>query len=299
MDKKKLFIQYLENEKRYSVHTVAAYKRDIEVFFRYLKDIYGIDSVDFSEVTPPLVRSFTVSLLDAGQSARTIRRKISSLKAYYRFLKQKGLSGKKEDLFFSISLPKVNKSLPVYVRETELEHLFRDEIFPAGFAGTRDKVLIIFILHTGVRRRELINLKHGDINMAQKSVKITGKGNKQRIIPLSSGLAKLMQHYIEEKQKYFSVAPSEPFFVTGKGKQLYPKFVYRTVNHYLNLVSKAKKKSPHVLRHSFATHLLNNGADINVIKELLGHSNLAATQIYTHTSIGKLKEIYKHAHPRA
>jgi integrase/recombinase XerC len=237
--------------------------------------------------------------MDLKLHPSSISRKISSIRAYYRFLEKNKLIAKKINPFLGLNLPKIPKKLPSYIRESELSYLFEESFFERDFSGLRDRLLLFFIFQTGVRRQELIELNHENVDLFKKQIKVLGKGSKERYIPLSSDLMILIDLYIDKKQELFNLNLKEPFFVTDKGEKLYPKFVYRKVNFYLERVSKAKKTSPHVLRHTFATHLLNNGADLNIIKELMGHSNLSATQIYTHTSLGKLKQIYKNAHPRA
>jgi integrase/recombinase XerC len=297
MGTREQFIQYLEEEKRYSKHTLIAYKQDIESFCDFLQRSYS--GTMMHSIKRNHIRSFVVEMMNSYLSPGTINRKISSLKTYYHFLQRNNLASKKENPFLGLILPKQTKTLPVYIRENELFNLFENDIFENSFSGIRDRFLLFFILQTGTRRQEVINLTHSKVSTEQKIIRILGKGRKERIIPLSEDLLQILEQYIENKKHIFSIGPEDFLFVTDKGKKLYPKFVYRKVNHYLSLVSKAKKTSPHVLRHSFATHLLNNGADLNIIKELMGHSNLAATQIYTHTSLEKLKSIYKQAHPRA
>ncbi len=288
---------YLQEEKRFSSHTIIAYEGDIKYFYDYYESVYS--EKDISLLTRSQLRSFVVYMMDKSFSPATISRKISALRSYYKFLQREGYIAVSKNPFAGLSLPKKEKNLPAYIRKEELIKLFEDGLFDEDFEGLRDRLLMLFILHTGVRRQELINLKNKDVDISQRQIKVLGKGNKERQIPLSDELFHTLQAYMEEKQKIAGDEPQAPLFVTGKGKSLYPKFVYRKVNDYLTKISKSTKTSPHVLRHSFATHLLNNGADLNIIKELMGHANLAATQIYTHTSLAKLKSIYKHAHPRA
>ncbi len=297
MTTRERFIYYLKEEKRYSEHTFIAYKQDVDDFFEFLKTAYSITEME--PVSRVIVRSFVVHLMDLKLHPSSISRKISSIRAYYRFLEKNKLIVKKANPFLGLSLPKIPKKLPSYIRESELSHLFEEGFFEESFSGLRDRLLLFFIFQTGVRRQELIELKHGSIDIEKNLIKVIGKGKKERYIPLSSDLRILIDLYVKQKRDLYSLALGEPFFVTDKGNKLYPKYVYRKVNSYLERVSKAKRTSPHILRHTFATHLLNNGADLNIIKELMGHSNLSATQIYTHTSLGKLKQIYKHAHPRA
>ena len=288
---------YLKEEKRFSLHTITAYEGDIRFFYDYYASVYS--EKDITVLTRAQLRSFVVYMMDRSFSAATISRKISSLKSFYKFMQREGVVSTDKNPFLGLSLPKKEKKLPAYIRKEELLKLFGQDLFAEDFKGLRDRLLLLFILHTGVRRQELINLRNKDVDISQRNIKVLGKGKKERQIPLSGELFNILLRYINEKQKKFRTDKDSPLFITGEGERLYPKFVYRKVNEYLSKVSKSTKTSPHVLRHSFATHLLNNGADLNIIKELMGHANLAATQIYTHTSLAKLKSIYKHAHPRA
>jgi len=286
------FLAYLKNEKRYSAHTIKAYENDLIQFKDFLALTY--DSDDQVNASPSSLRSWVVSLLDEGVNPRSVQRKISSLKSYYKFLQK---NGEIEQLPTSkLQSPKLKKSLPAFVKESEMDLLLDDMEFERDFAGFRDKLLIDLLYSSGMRLSELIGIKLGDVDLHDSTVKVLGKRNKERKIPLHHSLIELINQYKGLREE---LANSDHLLLTDKGNKIYPKFVYRKVNHYLSQVTSMSKKSPHVLRHTFATHMLNNGADLNTIKEFLGHANLSATQIYTHNSIEKLKNIYKQAHPRA
>jgi integrase/recombinase XerC len=294
------FIRYLSYEKRYSNHTVTAYQNDLLQFENFLKDQYGINEPNNAEHT--MIRSWLVHLMEhegKGQdkkiTARSVNRKISSLRTFYRFLlKNKKI---KHDPMLKIIRPKEAKKLPVFLDESRTEMLLNKTDFGEGFPAKRDRLILEMFYATGMRVSELCNIQEQSINMSDCSVKVLGKRNKERIIPFTKVIKDLISDYRSEKKK--SGFDGNYFFVTDDGKKVYSKFVYRLANKYLGLVSTADKKSPHVLRHTFATHMLNNGADINSIKEILGHASLAATQVYTHNTIEKLKKVYKQAHPRA
>ncbi len=294
------FIRYLSYEKRYSNYTVTAYQNDFLQFENFLKDQYGIDEPKDAEHT--MIRSWLVHLMEhegKGQnskiSARSVNRKISALRTFYRFLlKNKKI---KHDPMLKIIRPKEAKKLPVFLDESRTEMLLDKADFGEGFPAQRDRLILEMFYATGMRVSELCNIREQSINMSDCSIKVLGKRNKERIIPFTKVMKDLISEYRSEKKKCgFN---DNYFFVTDEGKKTYSKFVYRLTNKYLSAVSTADKKSPHVLRHTFATHMLNNGADINSIKEILGHASLAATQVYTHNTIEKLKKVYKQAHPRA
>ncbi len=286
------FLDYIKFEKRYSPHTLVAYQNDLEQFSGYLKQSYEVDSLN--EVTHVMVRSWIVELMDEKVSPRSVNRKLSSLKSYYRFaLRQKQI---KSNPMSKVVSPKTSKRLPEFVEARKMEALLDDDWFSDDFSGVRDQLLMELLYGTGVRLSEVIGLR--EVNCSSDTIKVLGKRNKERIIPVSEGLSQLITKYRLEKQN-LPEADREFLMVTDKGNKLYEKFVYRKVNKYLGKVTTARKKSPHVLRHTFATHMLNNGADLNAIKELLGHANLSATQVYTHNTIDQLKNIYSQAHPRA
>lgn len=288
------FIEYIKFEKRYSPHTVLAYKTDLDQFLAFTET--SIQERDPLLLTHGIIRSWLSSLMENNISAKSVNRKITTLKSFYKFLCRNGFLEKNP--MVKVQSPKNPKRLPEFVEEKNINRLLDDfTFFGEDFDGVRDRLILNFLYSTGIRRAELIDLKTKNINLFQESILVLGKRNKERIIPITKDLQKEIKKYLSLKELVGN--NNEHFFVTKKGETLYPKFVYNTVNKYLSLVTTNDKKSPHILRHSFATHLLNNGADLNSIKELLGHSNLAATQIYTHTSIEKLKEVYKLAHPRA
>lgn len=286
------FLKYLQYEKNYSTHTVFAYGTDLKQFFDFTNTEYSepnkIDSTD--------VRLWISTLLDSGISAKSINRKLSSLKSYYNYLLKNQLVV--DNPVAHIAGPKVSKRLPVFVKENELNVLLDEIDFGSGFEALRDKAIIETFYGTGMRLNELITLNQKDVDLVSDVLKVSGKRNKQRIIPISKTLKRSLALYLIEKNKNgFNSNPL--FFVTIKGDAMYHKLIYRIVNKYLNLVTTQTKKSPHVLRHSFATMLLNKGADINAVKSLLGHSNLSATEVYTHNTFEELKKNYNKAHPRA
>ena len=284
------FINYLSSEKRFSVHTITSYSNDINQFFLFLSEEYKITS-ELSEVNFQIVRSWIASLLEKGVTPRSVNRKISTLKTYFKFLIREGVI--QESPMLKVVAPKSKKRLPLFVEEDQIESLLNGVEFDDGFIGERDKLIIELFYVTGIRLSELINIKISDLNFDNNLVKVLGKRNKERLIPLSARIVKDLQFFIE-KYKIDNY-----LFTNLGGTKVYTKLVYRVVNKYIGKISSINKKSPHILRHTFATHMLNHGADINAIKELLGHANLSATQVYTHNTIEKLKSVYKQAHPRA
>ena len=286
----KNFLDYLIIEKRYSVHTTVSYRNDLNQFNLYLSESYS--GIEFRKVEMIHVRSYMVHLLEAKLAKSTVARKVSTIKSLYKFLK-------KEQLISSspvqlLETPKLDSRLPVFLKEEEVVNLFEEFKFEDSFSGKRDKMILYLFYQTGIRLSELIGLKNVDVRNGE--LKVLGKRNKERIIPLSNNIQPLIDQYLSLKDEL--VFKKKYFFVTDKGNKLYEKFVYRKVNHYLSIVSSKQKKSPHILRHTFATHMLNNGADLNSIKEILGHENLSATQVYTHNTFQKLKSIHKQSHPR-
>ncbi len=291
------FIDYLKYEKRSSQHTITAYEEDLVQFFTFLNEKLNIQNV--GDVTTNDIRSWIISLLeDEKIQPRSVNRKISTLRAYFRYLVK--IKQLQKNPTIGVIAPKTPKKLPQYVDKNDMERLFSDELFPDTFEGQRDKMIIEMFYDTGIRLSELINIKVQDINFQDNTIRIFGKRSKERIIPFGNRLDELLTIYLDNYEKNIS-AESENYyiFVTAKGKKLYPEAVYRIVRKYLDMVTTIDKRSPHVIRHTFATHLLNNGADLNAIKTILGHSSLAATQVYTHNSVEQLKSIYKQAHPRA
>lgn len=290
------FIAYLVDEKRYAHHTVKAYRNDLKQLSAYLMQYYQINNLLHADAS--ILRSWLVSLLNDGYSPRTVNRKLSTLKTYFQFqMREKVIDYNPVRKLIS---PKMPRRLPLFVEKEKLEYLFTNIDFGSDYKSKRDQLIITLFYATGMRRAELINLKHSDIDFYNAWIKVLGKRNKERLIPLAPTVIDHIKEYLNSKAEVFGTTDETQWlFVTNKGKQLYPRLVYRVVNNYLNLVTTIEKKSPHVLRHSFATHILNNGADLNAVKELLGHSNLAATQVYTHNTVEQLKAIYKQAHPKA
>lgn len=288
------FLSFLSSEKRYSKHTLIAYKTDLSQFRDFLLEEYEIQ--DPKEVSNQIVRSWLVHLFEKRISAKSISRKLSSLKSFYRYLKQGGMLEKDPSL--NAIAPKIPKKLPVFVKNAEMEKLFELMEFEDSHAGIRSKLILEILYSCGIRLDELIGIQHSDIDVYRRSIKIHGKRNKERLVPVYPKVMQLIKEYSAAKERKGFLA-EKYLLLTDKGQKLYPKLVYRTVHSHLSKVSSISKKSPHVLRHTFATHMLNNGADLNTIKEILGHSSLAATEVYTHNSMEKLKNVYKLAHPRA
>lgn len=288
MDFFREFLAFIQYEKRYSAHTVLAYQKDLEQFTTY----YEAQTSDknIHQASHTLIRGWIVSLMSEKITPRTINRKISTLKSFYKFLLRKGIIT--QNPMAKIISPKTSSRLPVFVEQKSMETLLERVEFEEGFEGIRNKLIVELLYATGMRKSELLNIKTTDIDSYSGQVKVLGKGKKERIIPLHRNLMKTIEHYQNEK-------PSSDYLLCDKnGKQLTPHKVYEVVKKYLSMVTTIDKRSPHVLRHSFATAMLNNGAEINAVKELLGHANLSATQVYTHNTIEKLKETYKQAHPR-
>ena len=290
------FLDYIAHEKRYSPHTLIAYRTDLGQFHAYLVEAYELQ--DTGQATHPMIRSWIVNLLEQGITPRSVNRKITTLKTYYRFLLREGKI--KESPMSRILSPRTSSRLPVFVEEESMDRLFEEIEFGQGFEAVRDRLVLEMLYHTGMRVSELTGLKDGDVDPGRLQLKVTGKRNKQRVIPFTNVMGKRIKEYREERARQLQERASPPeFFITSKGQKLYPRVVYNTVNHYLTLVTTLSRKSPHVIRHTFATHMLNRGADLNAIKDILGHANLSATQVYTHNTIEKLKSAYKQAHPRA
>lgn len=289
------FLESLKFEKRYSLHTVRSYQDDLTQFSEFLDKEF--DSPALSEITAPLVRSWLAGLKEAGLTAKSINRKISSLKGFFKYLMRMGTVDATPML--NIVSPKVSKRLPTYLEQRDMEVLLHDIAFTDGLQGRTEKLIINLFYSTGMRLSEMVNLLEGQVDPAYKTIRVLGKGNKERIIPVGEELIGQIEAYRQCKKQELPPAAHPYLLVDKKGKQLYHKAVYLIVKKYLQQVSTLHKKSPHVLRHTFATHLTNNGADLNAVKELLGHSSLAATQVYTHNSIEKLKQIHQKAHPKS
>lgn len=288
------FKNYILHEKNYSKHTLKAYSEDLLEFQVFCNDEFQereIENIDYQ-----LIRSWIVHLSKAGVTNRSINRKISSLKSYYNFL-QKIEVIHKSPLAKHKSL-KVDKKVLVPLSKDEMDLLLNQVTFEDSFEGVRDKLIVELLYSTGIRRAELIGLKLASVNFENNTIKVLGKRNKERIIPILSRLEDLIERYLQKRNKLKEINDTPYLLLRSSGDKLYETLVYRIINKYLSRVSSKVKKSPHVLRHSFATHLLNNGADLNAVKELLGHSSLASTQVYTHNNIAELKKIHTKAHPR-
>lgn len=288
------FLNYIEYERRYSPHTVASYRNDLDQFCVFLEKEKGNEIQAAQHVE---IRNWIVSLMQSNITARSVNRKISTLKSFYKFLMRRGIIRKNP--LSKVLNPKTAKRLPVFVEQPGIDKLLNKVEFGEDYNGIRDKMMIELLYGTGIRRNELINLKETDVDFYNAQIKVLGKGNKERIIPVHRNLSDSIKNFMTQKRELIGRQETGYLIVQKNGKQLTTTTVYNGVRKYLDLVTTVDKRSPHTLRHTFATHLLNNGADINAIKELLGHSSLAATQVYTHNSIEKLKNIYKQAHPKA
>lgn len=287
------FIDFLKFEKRYSLHTIIAYSTDLEQFFLFTNSNFQVSEIQ--EISSTIIRSWLASLKESNVTSKSILRKISSLKSFFKFHLRKGTIITSPTIH--LTTPKVKKRLPVFVMEDAMKHLLEYD-FGDDWDGLTQQLIIHLFYHTGIRVSELANLKQNQVDTSLSQIKVLGKGNKERIIPISNNLLCLIKKYLEKRNDIN--IPLSDFLLNNKnGKSLSSKKLYDIVKELLGKVTTLKKKSPHVLRHSFATHLMNNGAELNAVKELLGHASLAATQIYTHNSIEKLKEIHKKAHPKA
>lgn len=288
------FLDYLLYERNYSEKTVTAYRSDILELQKFGEEQQG--NLTYKDVDATLVREWMVSLMDKGEAPSTVNRKLSSVRTYFKYLLSKGLVA--ADPLRKVTGPKQKKALPVFVREEEMNRLLDEVEFDEGFEGCRDHTIIETFYATGMRRAELIGLNDGDVDFSASQIKVTGKRNKQRLIPFDAELRRSLQDYVNVRNESVPVR-SDAFFVRKTGERLYPGLVEQLVKRYLSKVVTVKKRSPHVLRHSFATAMLNNGADLGAIKELLGHESLATTELYTHTTFEELKKVYNQAHPRA
>ncbi len=289
-----LFLSYLRYEKRYSSHTITAYENDLGQFILFGNNL--VEGFHVEEADYHLIRQWIISLMNNGTIARSVNRKISTLKTFYKFLMREGVISKNPT--DHVAVPKMAKKLPEFVQEKEINRLLDGHFFSEDFEGLRDKAVVALFYGTGIRLSELVSIRFPDLNLKEKLVKVTGKRNKERLVPFPLEISVTLSEYIKLRNELFPDAENF-LFLTGSGEPAYNKLIYRIVKKELSLVTTTDKKSPHILRHSYATHLLNRGADLNAIKELLGHANLAATQVYTHTSFEQLKKVYKQAHPRA
>lgn len=289
------FLEYLQFEKRYSQHTIISYRNDLEQFQSFLASQY--DAPALATVSSGFIRSWLAEMRGDEMTPKSLNRKISTLRSFFKYLLKIGEV--QQSPMSTITAPKVGKRLPAFVSEKDMHTLQHDVAFDSSWQGRTDKLLLNLFYATGMRLSELINLKESQLDHSNSQVKVLGKGNKERIIPVSKQLMNDLISYAYDKKQLDCKALAINLFINEKGRSLYPKYVYNVVKSNLALVTTIQKKSPHILRHTFATHLTNNGADLNAVKELLGHSSLAATQIYTHNTIDKLKDIYKKAHPKA
>ena len=283
------FLDYLKTEKRYSEHTLKSYHKDLVQFLEFslieTKD-------DLIEVRPINIRGWIVDLMENDFSARTVNRKLSTLRTFFKYLLKEGIL--QSSPIKTVNGPRISKPLPSFAKTEQLDSLKIDDLFQKDFSGIRDRLMFEILYQTGIRSSELIGLTVDRVK--QDQIKVIGKRNKERIIPITPELNKLIQEYKKLRTKFNT--ETNNFFVLDNGKKLYPKFVYRKINNYLSIATDLEKRSPHVLRHTFATHMLNNGAGIEILKDLLGHANLSATQVYTHNSFAQLNTIYSQSHPR-
>ncbi|GHV67055.1 tyrosine recombinase XerC [Bacteroidia bacterium] len=298
------FLEHLKNVKRYSPHTLTAYEEDIRQFSNYIATLKDIR--EFKDITPKFVRNWVVVEMSNALKPATVRRKLSSVRAYFKYLMREGVL--ENDPTEMIPALKIGKKLPVFVNDYQMDALLDGlGVFKDGFAGFRDRLVLLTAYCTGMRRAELVGMRVQDVNFSARNIIVTGKGAKQRLVPIATELSEDMKLYLELREEVLSKSREgkgegqehDVFFVTDKGRPVYDKFIYRLAHNLLATCTTLSKRSPHILRHTFATHLLNNGACIEAIRELLGHSDLAATQVYTHNSFERLVKIYNGAHPRA
>ena len=288
------FLDYLKFEKRYSKYTIISYQTDLEQFFSFITIQY--DKPALAEITASIVRSWLAEMKGDEMTAKSINRKISALKSFFKYQMKAGVL--EQSPMSTVISPKISRRLPSFVAEKDMETLFPHVTFEDNWKGQTEKLVLKLFYATGMRLSELINLKESQLDSSYQQIKVLGKGNKERIIPVSADLLKELKLYTANKPRNGEYTV-ENVFVNEKGNILQPRYVYGFVKRYLSEVTTIQRKSPHILRHSFATHLMNHGADLNAVKELLGHSSLAATQVYTHNTIEKLKEVFQKAHPKA
>ena len=289
------FTNFLQFEKKYALHTITVYTNDLTTFLTYIQEIYTVSTL--SEIKADMVRSWLANLRNKNVQPKSVCRKISALKSFFKYnLRQGNIT---QTPMATIISPKSNNRLPQFIQKKDIATLFNHIKFTNNWKGKTAKLSLQILYNTGIRLSELINLKENQMDKHHQSIKVLGKGNKERIIPIHQSLINNIQTYIQQKRTHLTEPDTTFLLVTEKGKKLYPKYVYLQTQHYLSLITTINKKSPHILRHTFATHLADNGADLNAVKELLGHSSLASTQVYTHNTIEKLKQVHKQAHPKA
>ena len=292
------FIDYLRYERNYSRKTTEVYQADLEAFKSFYEELDS--NLNWAEMPADIIRQWVVEMMDKGNAATSVRRRLSSLRSFYKFLLRRGLVSK--DPVHSIPGPKVEKKLPAYVRETEMDRLFDGDFFGEDYEGCRDRMILLTFYSTGIRLSELVGLKEKDVDLDQMQLKVTGKRNKQRIIPYGDEFGDSLRHYLAEREsfaKQFSSTDTSLYLDLKTKQRMAPAKVRKLVKKYLSLVTTQQRNSPHVLRHTFATAMLNHQADLQSVKELLGHESLSTTEIYTHTTFEQLKEMYNQAHPRA
>jgi integrase/recombinase XerC len=289
------FFKYLQFEKRLSQNTLTAYENDLKQFSDFIQTNYPDSTLETSDYN--IIRSWIIALIDGGIGPRSANRKIAALRTYFKFLRNRGVVTK--DPMAKINALKTSRKLPSFVKETDMNHLLDDVVFEDTMEGQRNKLILELFYATGVRLTELITLKESQVDLRNQTIKVLGKRNKERIIPFSKSIVQTIEAYRSKKKKEVEVGDHGFLFVTDSGGPCYPMMIYRTVKKYLSMHTSSEKINPHVLRHTYATHLLNKGAEINAVKDLLGHTSLAATQVYTHNSIEKLKKVFEQAHPKA
>ena len=289
------FLKHLQFEKRLSRNTVIAYANDLQQLSQFLGATYSHSEI--ASATYSMVRSWVVNLVESGIEPTSVNRKIACLRTFYKFLMNEELISK--DPMTKISVLKTKKRLPAFVKQEDMVNLLDNQVFDDTFEGQRDLLILEMFYGTGIRLSELINLKEKSIDLANRTIKVLGKRNKERVIPFTQSLVILIKNYITVRNRQIVMKEHGNLFVRSNGEPCYPMMIYKIVRNYLNRFPGMEKRSPHVLRHTYATHLLNNGADLNAVKDLLGHTSLAATQVYTHNSVEKLKKVFKQAHPKA
>jgi len=289
------FLNYISLEKRHSAHTLTSYQNDLSQFQAFLQKTYELQ--DFASVDYQMIRAWVIELSEQKLKATSINRKIATLKSFYKFLQKKEVLSQNPTL--RIKPLKTPKRVPTFVEEQQMDLLLDKLHFEENFVGLRDKMVLEILYNTGIREAELLGLKEQDIDFPNQQIKVLGKGNKERIIPITYTFAQQLRQYLQVRQEHFGATAPPALILTDAGAPAYPMLIYRIVKKYLEVITTQSKKSPHVLRHSFATHLLNKGADLNAVKEILGHASLNTTQKYTHNSLDRLREVFEQAHPKA